>query len=133
MNDKPHLEIVTGILVLGDRVLITRRPGHVHLGGFWEFPGGKREPGETEHQALKRELNEELGVEIEVGACLHRESYTYPERVVHLAFFLCSMSQEAEPRPLQASQMKWVAFDQMKATDFPPANAVVLEKIAKMK
>jgi len=133
MIAKPHFEVVTGILVSGNRVLVTQRLKNAHMGGLWEFPGGKREAGESEHEALKRELREELGVEVEVGACLHRESYTYPQRVVDLAFFLCALPPDAEPCPLQASQMKWVVGDQLDPADFPPANRVVLEKIARMK
>jgi len=73
----------------GGKLLITRRHAAAHLGGLWEFPGGKREPDETFEQCLVREIREELGVEISVGKLFESVTHAYPEKTVRLKFFVC--------------------------------------------
>src|SRR5262245_15313555 len=78
------IEVAAGVVFRDGQVLITqRRPGD-HLGGLWEFPGGKREPGETFEVCLQRELKEELGIEVDVGEWLDSVTHAYPEKTVHL-------------------------------------------------
>src|SRR6185369_202540 len=84
------IEVAAGVVFRDGRVLITqRRPGG-HLGGLWEFPGGKRESGETFARCLRRELMEELGIEAEVGECLGSVTHRYPGKTVRLKFYRCA-------------------------------------------
>lgn len=122
-----ELDIVVGLICRENKVLTTRRLKKAHLGGMWEFPGGKRETGETETAALQREMREELGVPVMVGNLLHRERHAYPDRTVNLAFYLCNLDPQAnEPQPLAASEMAWRAREELHDDDFPPANKKVL-------
>ncbi len=88
------------------KLLITQRLAEAHLGGLWEFPGGKRTPDETFEQCLVREIREELGVEISVGELFESVTHAYPEKTVHLKFFVCRL-RGGEPQPLGCKAIKW--------------------------
>ncbi len=91
-SEKPKaIEVAAALIFRGGKLLITQRHAGVHLGGLWEFPGGKREPGETFEQCLAREIREELGVEIVVGGLFEEITHRYPEKSVHLKFFKCTL------------------------------------------
>ena len=126
----PHnaIEVAAGVVFRGRQVLITqRRPGD-HLGGLWEFPGGKRESGETFERCLQRELREELGIEVEVGEWLGSVTHRYPERTVHLKFYRCAW-REHEPRVLGCHAFAWVNVSQLSQYAFPPADEALLQKL----
>src|ERR1700744_6143582 len=72
-------EVSAALIFHGGKLLISRRPAQAHLGGLWEFPGGKREPGETFEACLVREIREELGVEVSVGKLFAEVRHDYPE------------------------------------------------------
>lgn len=122
------IEVSAGLLFRSGQLLIAQRHAGAHLGGLWEFPGGKREPGETFAESLVRELHEELGVRVEVGAVFARVSHTYPDRTVHLEFLLCRLLQ-GEPQPLGCAALKWVTRDELAAHEFPAADATLLERL----
>ena len=109
-------------------MLITQRHASAHLGGLWEFPGGKREADETFEQCLVRELCEELGVEASVGGVLESITHEYPEKTVHLKFFLCRL-RAGEPQPLGCPALKWVGRLDLKDYQFPAADAQLLGKL----
>src|SRR3954463_15836500 len=99
--------IVTAAVVeRGDRFLVTRRPKGVHLEGLWEFPGGKCADGETLVDCLRRELQEELGVDAAIGAEMLAVPHASPERAVELHFFRCEL--RGEPSPLLGQEIRWV-------------------------
>jgi mutator protein MutT len=110
------------------RLLITQRPEGGHLGGLWEFPGGKREDGETFESCLARELGEELGIKVEVGELIESLVHTYPEKTVRLCFFRCRWLR-CEPQPLGCSAFAWIRVDQLDAYAFPPADAKLLTRL----
>jgi mutator protein MutT len=74
------IEVAAGLVVRDGKILITQRLAEAHLGGLWEFPGGKRERGETYPQCLRRELREELGIEVRVGELVEDVTHPYPAR-----------------------------------------------------
>jgi mutator protein MutT len=121
----PCIEVGAGLVFRNGRLLITQRRAHDHLGGFWEFPGGKREPNETFSQCIQRELREELGIEVRVGELLLDLKHAYPERTVRLCFHRCSLEQ-GEPRPLGVAALAWVTREQLEDYEFPAADARLL-------
>src|SRR5689334_16224858 len=120
------IEVSAGLVFRDGKLLITRRPAGAHLGGLWEFPGGKRESAETFEECLARELREELGIEVEVGAVLESLTHVYPEKTVVLKFFHCRWKQH-EPRALGCPAFKWIAAAELRDHEFPAADARLLE------
>jgi 8-oxo-dGTP diphosphatase len=120
---------VSAALIFRDgKLLIAQRRKGSHLGGLWEFPGGKREPGETSEECLLREILEELGVEISVGGLFEEVTHDYPGKSVHLKFFICTMVS-GEPKPIGCAAFKWIDKKELSGHDFPPADARLLEKL----
>jgi 8-oxo-dGTP diphosphatase len=105
-------------------ILITRRPPGTHLAGFWEFPGGKPDPGEALDQALRREIAEELGVEAHVGDKIETIDWEYADKRVRLHFFRCTVT--GEPCPLEGQEMAWVFPENLPHYEFPAADATLL-------
>src|SRR5262249_10361283 len=93
------INVAAGLVFHKGKLLITLRHDDSHLGGLWEFPGGKLEPGETFEQCLVRELREELGIEVIVGELIENLTHEYPGKTVHLRFFCCDWLQN-QPRAL---------------------------------
>jgi 8-oxo-dGTP diphosphatase len=94
------------------RVLIAQRPPGKHMAGGWEFPGGKVEPGEETLAALKRELHEELGIEVHDASPLIAYEHEYPHRRVLLDLWVVSR-YSGEPQPLDAPALQWAAIDDL--------------------
>ena len=125
MNDsRSHLVVAAAVIRRGGEYLITRRHAGVHLEGYWEFPGGKCDEGETLETCLVREIREELDVDVRVGAELLAVTHEYPERVVELRFFDCEL--EGTPRPMLGQEMRWVTREDLASLPFPPADAELL-------
>lgn len=113
--------VVTAAVIERDgEYLVTRRQRGVHLEGFWEFPGGKCEAGESLDDCLRRELVEELGVDAEIGEELLAVTHTYPGRRVELHFIACTLI--GTPSPLLGQEMRWVARAELRSLQFPPAD-----------
>src|SRR5260370_16416516 len=93
----PITEVAAGLVFRDGRLLITQRQAGAHLGGLWEFPGGKREKPESFQAGLRRELREELGVEVEVGELVETITHEYPEKTLRLKFFLCDWRHHEPP------------------------------------
>ena len=122
------IEVSAALIFHGGKLLITQRHAKSHLGGLWEFPGGKREAGETFEQCLVREIREELGVEISVGELFEEIRHDYPEKSVHLKFFLCQLIS-GEPQPLDCAAVKWIKKNELTDFAFPAADRQLLEKL----
>jgi mutator protein MutT len=130
-NDKMASEVIevsAGLIFRDGRVLITQRRAGDHLGGLWEFPGGKRYPGESYEDCLRRELMEELGIEVEVGEPFAAVTHDYPEKSVHLEFFLCQWRSH-EPQAIGVADFAWVNREQLAKYSFPAADEQLLEKL----
>jgi 8-oxo-dGTP diphosphatase len=115
------LEVAAGIVLRGDRVLLARRRAGTHLGGLWEFPGGKIEVAETPEDALRRELAEELGVEVRVGPRWGILHHRYPERPVRL-HVLFAWIVRGEPRAVAAEELRWAAPAELAGLQLPGAD-----------
>jgi len=126
----PPLDVVAGVIRRNGRFLIAQRLPNDTLGGFWEFPGGKVERNEALADALHRELLEELGVETQIGAELHRVVHAYPDRDVRLYFFEATITG-GEPRPIEAADVRWVRPDELRNYQFPEADLPLLEILMK--
>lgn len=125
----PIVEVAAGLVFHQGKLLITQRLEGGHLGGLWEFPGGKREPGETFEACLARELREELGIEVTVGDLVEGLTHSYPEKTVCLRFYHCRWL-EHEPQPLGCRAFAWVSLQELKGYSFPAADARLLERLA---
>lgn len=110
----PHYIVTAAVLERAGRFLLARRPEGGLLGGLWEFPGGKQQPDESLPDCLRREICEELGVEIEIGpACgVYRHAYTHFRVTLHA--FRCRLLA-GEPQPLQATALHWAAPSELAA------------------
>ena len=122
------IEVSAGLVFRDGRLLITQRPAGGHLAGLWEFPGGKREPGETFEACLRRELREELGIEVEVGERVESLTHRYAERTVHLEFFICRLRQN-EPQAIGCPAFAWVTREELASYEFPEADARLLGRL----
>jgi len=123
---KPTIRVVAGALFdARGRVLIAQRPAGTHMAGRWEFPGGKIDAGETELDALRRELKEELGVTLREAERLLELSHDYPERRVELCMWRVS-SYTGIPLSLQAQALKWVDPAQLEREDLLEADRPIV-------
>jgi 8-oxo-dGTP diphosphatase len=123
--------VVAAVVRRGAEILISRRHADAARGGQWEFPGGKVEPGEAEEDALRREIREELGCDVEVGPLLVRHRHQYPDLEVELAFHACRLPPGAEPRPLGVAGLEWARAEALEGYDFCEADRPVLAALAR--
>jgi A/G-specific adenine glycosylase len=107
------------------QVLIDQRLNEGLLGGLWEFPGGKQEPGEAIETTIVRELREELAIEAQVGEQLITVDHAYSHKKLRFVVHLCQW-QSGEPQPLASQQVRWVAPVELETYPFPAANARII-------
>ena len=127
--------VAAGILVENGKVLLSRRKQGSHLAGMWEFPGGKAEPGEDPRAALRRELEEELGITTRIGeivdVAFHR--YDDADKAVLLLFFEAVREPGSpEPTPIDVAEVAWCDAERLDPATFPPADVAVLAKVRRM-
>ena len=125
----PFQVIGIGVVInaAGD-VLIDQRLEEGLLGGMWEFPGGKQEPGEPIEACIARELMEELGIEVSVGEGLITVDHAYSHKKLQFVVHLCRW-MSGDPNPLASQQVRWVRPEQLKDYPFPAANARIIEAL----
>ncbi len=125
----PSLLVVAGAIHdASGRVLIAQRPDHAHLGGLWEFPGGKVEPGETALAALVRELDEELGIQVTAARPLIEVPHHYPERSIRLKVYTVTAYQST-PQSREHQPLAWQFPAEMDPAQFPPADHAVIRAL----
>ncbi len=123
------LRVVAGVLIdRSGRVLIAQRPVGKPMAGYWEFPGGKLEAGESPEQALRRELREELGVEMRGCHALLQLRHDYAQRTVDLKVFIVDESS-GEPSGLEGQAVRWVSLAQLSQERLLPANTPIVEAL----
>jgi len=129
-NAKKWLRVVAGVIVREDaKVLIARRDGNSRIPFLWEYPGGKVEPGESLRDCLKRELHEELNVEVCVGEWIGTVVHPYSFGVVELAAFFAFL-RHGQPECLEHLELKWVEVDELSGHEFPPADQPINRALA---
>ena len=125
----PFLIVAAGLVFRDDgALLVARRPPGGFMPGWWEFPGGKIEEGETPEACLAREIREELGVDVKVGRIFHVKIHAYPDRRVLLLFYRCAIAADA--RPLDAAsgglEHAWVKPSELSSYQMLPADEGVI-------
>lgn len=127
---KNWIPVSAGILKKDGRVLVGQRPENHTLAGLWEFPGGKIELGESPEQALARELNEELGIEAQVGELKIACTHSYGDVGIIILFFEV-LFWKGEPKTKHHMNLEWVTPDELVLKNIPDANRKNLDRIFK--
>ena len=122
------VKVAAGLVCHEGRYLIARRNPHVHLAGFWEFPGGKCELGETLEECLRRELFEELGIRIDVPIPFQIIRHEYEEKTVELHFFHCRI-ETGDATAIDCAEIRWVRPHELDEFEFPPADRPIIEAL----
>jgi len=124
--------VAAGVVIENGKVLLSRRKKGSHLAGRWEFPGGKAEPGEDPRAALRRELEEELGIHTTVGDIAEVTFHRYEEAdkaVLLLFYFATREPGSPDPRPLDVAELRWADAGSLDPAEFPPADVAILAKV----
>jgi mutator protein MutT len=122
------VEVSAGLVFRDGKLLITQRHADAHLGGLWEFPGGKRECDESFESCLVRELREELGIEVAVRELVGTVEHDYGDKRVLLKFFRCEWLAN-EPQALGCPAFKWITREELSQFQFPAADARLLKHL----
>ncbi len=129
-KDIPLL-VTAAVIIEENRVLITRRPKHKPQGGFWEFPGGKLDPGESPAIALQRELKEELDVNISVGKIIDALYHRYAWGPVLILAYRCRIT-DGTPRNIEVTEHLWVPLDKLHQYELLPADRPLIMQLQKI-
>ena len=134
-NASPSYRVVCAVIrhpIDTDCYLAAQRPANdPQLPGMWEFPGGKIEPGESEVEALKREIREELALEIEAGAALTISRWSYPRFHIELIPFLCTTTS-TDLHPVDHQCVKWTPLDALMALSWAPADVPIVKELIRI-
>ena len=132
-KETPQQPIIVVAAVIRDgagKILLTRRPEGSHMGGLWEFPGGKVEAGEAPITALERELEEELAVSAKIGSPLTFSVHEEPGMRIVLLFFAATLG-DARPTALEDQQIAWVSPGDLPSYPTPPADAELVRILSR--
>ncbi len=121
------IHVVGAVFERDGRILAAQRGPHSSMAGYWEFPGGKIEPGETPQEALARELREELLADAEVGEFVARGVYDYHFGTVILDAYFCTFDDDAEPQLTEHAQVRWLAADELDSVEWAPADIPIID------
>jgi A/G-specific adenine glycosylase len=124
----PHYDVTAAVIRRNGRILIAQRPLGGRLGGLWEFPGGKAEPGESLKQCLRREITEELGIRIKVGKQITSIDHAYTHFKITLHAFECELVS-GKPQALQVQDFKWVRMSELKRYAFAKTDLRIISAI----
>ena len=124
-----QIDAAIAVVTRAGRILVCQRHDTDTFGGFWEFPGGKREQGESVLDCLARELMEELAIRATPIAPLTLVEHLYPHARIRLFPFVCELDPGVEPRAIECQAMEWIAPPQVKHFKFPPANGALLDEV----
>lgn len=122
-----RVRVALALVRRAERWLVARRRPEAHLGGLWEFPGGKIEPSETAPAAAVRELHEECGVSARALECLACRTEDYGDRLVELHPVLCEWVS-GEAQPLGSAECRWVDDAELRQLDMPAVNTEIIRQ-----
>ena len=122
-----RIVVVAAVIERGDTFLVTRRLKGTHLEGYWEFPGGKVDAGETLEDALRREITEELNTGLVTLEKIFETSHAYPERTVDLHFYRGTLT--GPPEPMLGQELRWITRAEFATLSFPPADAALIAQL----
>jgi 8-oxo-dGTP diphosphatase len=125
------IPVVAGFIRKGDEILVGKRPPNHSLAGQWEFPGGKIEPGETPEIALVRELNEELGIDAQIGTHQLSCAHSYGDTHILILFFEVRY-WKGEPKAIHHQEIEWIKPSELNNRPIPDANKKILKDIFKI-
>jgi 8-oxo-dGTP diphosphatase len=128
VDHRGQLLVAVAVVEHEGHVLVGQRPAGVPLAGFWEFPGGKVELGETTEEAAVRECLEETGLAVEVAGSYGIVSHRYSHGLVQIHFFACRLTSAAHS---PCGSFRWVPISGLHHCTFPPANAAVIGRLTK--
>lgn len=123
------IRVVAAVVEREGLYLITQRRAEAVLGGLWEFPGGKVEEGESDEEALARELTERLGVKAEVGARLSERTTVYPEYEVTLALYSASLAADEVISRARIQDFRWIRSSEFDQYPFPAADQATMDTL----
>ncbi|MDF2501854.1 MAG: mutator MutT protein [Anaerosporomusa subterranea] len=124
------IQVVAAVIIRGGRCLITRRSPGQNLAGLWEFPGGKLESGETHEDCLRRELREELAINISVGKFIAESCFGYPSGSIHLLAYQAAWESGQLILSVHDA-FAWVSADELLDYNYPPADVPILQELIK--
>lgn len=126
--------VVCALIIRNDTVLCAQRSEHMALPLKWEFPGGKLEDGEAPEEALKREIMEELAIDIIVGRAMNVSEYTYEnDRTIRLLPYLATMQNTKEPIANEHVELRWVKAPELLVLDWAAADVPIVHEYLKLK
>ena len=125
------IKVVGAAIIRDDRVLAARRSTSMSMPGKWEFPGGKLEYGERPEESLVREIEEELAVQVKVGASVGVGTSIHNGRLIELEVFICNLVS-GEPEPREHAKLAWVTADELATLDWADADIPIAQRLAEM-
>ena len=123
-----HVDVAVGVIKQGSQIFISKRSDELHQGGLWEFPGGKKEADESIESALKRELHEELGIQVLAQSPFMVIEHDYGDKLVRLNIRLVELF-EGSPHGKEGQLTQWVAISELHKLAFPAANKAIVAKL----
>ena len=124
---RERMLVAAGVVIRENSIMLCQRRPEVHNGLKWEFPGGKLEPGESPEEALRRELREELSIDVRVGHVADAVYYRYPDRDVLVLFYMCEIT-EGTPQTVDCNAVEWADIGDVSRYDFAGADEVFVER-----
>lgn len=122
------IDVVAGVIIKENLILVARRAGHKHLGGFWEFPGGKVEQSESQTDALCRELDEELALHVRVGKKIEESIFQYETKKIRLIGFWCEWLS-GEPTLKDHDSVQWLEMHELTTLTWAPADIPIVNAV----
>jgi len=127
---KRIIDVCGALIERGGKLLVAQRKHADSFGGLWEFPGGKIEDGEQKEAAMRRELDEELGIDVEVGKLALVTEDEIPEMKIIFHLFECAI-RRGEPRPIDCQDVKWVTLEELGGLKLAPIDIKIKDWLLK--